>query len=635
MNALFALLLVFISFPHIVLSQSSSMPEEKVIEYKTFPFFEKIHGLSCEYRGHIVDRLESITNAWLIPAPLANPAMIGMFRMREREHDLKISSNHRTTPVLPWSGEFVGKHLLGAQLVHRMTRNPELMASIDKLVRDLVETQGEDGYMGPFPKSLRFDNSSNWDFWGHYHIIQALIMYFDDTGWKPALEAACRAADLICDILLPHEIILNEMNFAIIHGMTNLYLHTGESHYLKTAHWVVDQWNRPNSLQYINLALEGKPVVEFPAHRWESAHDWQGIAEMYLITGDEKYLKAFTHIWWDALHGDRHNTGGWTSGEGIQNNPYHQGPIETCCTVAWIALSIDMLRLTGNSLIADELEISTWNGNIGCMHPSGHWCTYNTPMDGVRRDFIQDHPWQQRAGSPKLNCCSVNAPRGIGMIQDWAVMKEGDDVVLNWYGPSTFTVPLNSNKTLIIDQKTDYPNDGDIRIAIGLEHPLSTTIKFRIPSWSLSSRVKLNGKAVKNVTSGNYLEINRVWQNGDLVELELDMTPHYWVGERECKGKTSVYCGPILLAWDQRFNEGERADIPALDAENLKLIPLIVTDFPRPIVLYCIKAKNGSDVFLCDFATAGMTGTLYRTWLPIKGIEPPEYSEGKPVWAER
>ena len=58
-----------------------------------------------------------------------------------------------------------------------MTGNPELKASIDSLVRELISTQGEDGYLGPFPRSRRLTGTLVWDVWGHYHIIQALLMF--------------------------------------------------------------------------------------------------------------------------------------------------------------------------------------------------------------------------------------------------------------------------------------------------------------------------------------------------------------------------------------------------------------------------------------------------------------------------
>ena len=46
---------------------------------------------------------------------------------------------------------------------------------------------------------------------------------------------------------------------------------------------------------------------------------------------------------------------------------------------------------------------------------------------------------------------------------------------------------------------------------------------------------------------GTYLTVDRSWKPGDTVRIDLDMSLHYWVGERECAGKASIYRGPLLL----------------------------------------------------------------------------------------
>ena len=96
-----------------------------------------------------------------------------------------------------------------------------------------------------------------------------------------------------------------------------------------------------------------------------------------------------------------------------------------------------MLRLTGDPRVADELERSTFNGALGAQHPSGRWWTYNTPMDGVREASAHSIVFQARAGGPELNCCSVNGPRALGMLSEWAVMRDAKGFVVNWHGPGT------------------------------------------------------------------------------------------------------------------------------------------------------------------------------------------------------
>ena len=168
----------------------------------------------------------------------------------------------------------------------------------------------------------------------------------------------------------------------------------------------------------------------------------RGIAELYFITGNEKYQTAFESLWWSIRNKDRHNHGGFSSGEKANGNPYDLSPVETCCSVAWMAMTVDLLRMTGNSLAADELELTSYNVILGAQNPTGRWWTYNTPMDGYRKASNYDIDFQARPGSPELNCCSVNGPRALGILSDWAVMTDGDEVILNYFGASSASFSL-------------------------------------------------------------------------------------------------------------------------------------------------------------------------------------------------
>ena len=58
------------------------------------------------------------------------------------------------------------------------------------------------------------------------------------------------------------------------------------------------------------------------------------------------------------------------------------------------------MRLTGDSQVADEIELSTFNGAVWAAKvPSGRWWTYNTPMDGVKEASAHTINFQCRPGS--------------------------------------------------------------------------------------------------------------------------------------------------------------------------------------------------------------------------------------------
>ena len=61
--------------------------------------------------------------------------------------------------------------------------------------------------------------------------------------------------------------------------------------------------------------------------------------------------------------------------EQANGSPYHPGSVETCCTVTWGAMGVEMLKMTGLSVVADELEMSLFNSGMLLESPSGRWCT--------------------------------------------------------------------------------------------------------------------------------------------------------------------------------------------------------------------------------------------------------------------
>ncbi|HEY2952948.1 MAG TPA: beta-L-arabinofuranosidase domain-containing protein [Verrucomicrobiae bacterium] len=580
--------------------------------------FHSIPQNRLRFDGFVGERIQANIENWLLPAPAANPGMIEMFRVRDREP---------APNLVPWAGEFVGKYLISAIQTLRLSERPELRTTVSNVVAQFIATQADDGYLGPFPKRVRL--KGNWDLWGHYHGLEALLLWHEATGDEAALAACRRAGDLVCQTFLGtgqrvFDAGSPEMNMAIIHGLGQLYRVTGEARYLQMMRDIEKDWERAGD--YLRTGLAGKEFFQTPRPRWESLHDVQGLLELYRITGEPKYREAFEHHWRSIRRFDRRNTGGFSSGEQATGNPYAPTAIETCCTIAWMALSLDMLRLTGDPLVADELELSTFNAWAGAQHPSGRWCAYNTPMDGAREASAHTIVFQSRAGTPELNCCSVNGPRGWGMLSEWAVMKAADGLVVNYLGPFSFEGRLEDGTPIRIRCETGYPLSGKIRLIVEPAESRRFKLQWRIPAWAGPVQAQFNHDNVVFPQPGHYFTLQHQWKSGDEIMLTLELALRATPGDKEQQGRVSLYRGPLLLACDQRFNSFDETAFPLFDLHRLKDVTLADSAEKglvlRPWLLLDVPASGGQTLHLCDFASAGATGTRYRSWLRATNTPP-------------
>lgn len=578
-----------------------------------------------DFGGWVGDRVAADVQGWLLPAPWANPGMLEMFHVRDRKP---------VPELVPWAGEFVGKYLISAIQALRMSESASLRETVEQVVHETIAAQDSDGYLGPFPKEQRL--LANWDLWGHYHIMQAMLMWHEQTGDAAALRCARRMGDMMCSIYLntsrrPYEAGSEEMNLSAIHGLGWLYRVTQEPRFLELMRVFEEDWKR--SGDYFRQGLAGVPFYKIPKPRWESLHAVQGLVELYRITGNEDYRTAFVNLWQSIRAFDRHNTGGFSTGEQAIGNPYTPGAIETCCTTAWMALSVDMLMLTGAAEAVDELELSFFNSVLGSQHPSGRWFTYNTPMDGKREASAHTIVFQSRAGTPELNCCSVNAPRGLGMLSDWALtLGPGGTININYLGPMRATVPLYDGNVATVVVEGGYPVDGEVKITVTQSSSAETEVQVRVPGWARQASYTINGERTE-ASGGHRIGFALGAANeGKSLHLSIPMPLRTWIGDGAQLGKASIYRGPLLLAFDQRDNAYDVADLGALDGKTLEAanVPADGRDLFPPQVALRLHSADGRAVVLRDFATAGAAGTEYASWLPVVNAPPPDFTVDTP-----
>ena len=130
---------------------------------------------------------------------------------------------------------------------------------------------------------------------------------------------------------------------------------------------------------------------------------------------------------------------------------------------------------------------------------------------------------------------------------------------------------------------------------------------------------------------GSYCDLERIWKEGDTIALRFDMSLRLWVGEAECAGKVSLYHGPLLLAYDPRFDAYSVDDIPEIDLSlPIKRVTYTGAE-PSPMLLLSFATKTGGRIVLCDFASAGVCGTRYRSWLSCGEFTPNPFQRDNPL----
>jgi DUF1680 family protein len=561
-------------------------------------------------------------------------------RIKSQDADQLVEPFRHKNETHLWQSEFWGKWILSAIASYEYNRDPEMLRIIQKAVNELVATQMPSGYIGNYSDTAQLHE---WDIWGRKYTLLGLLSYYDLSGEKPALKASCRLADNLLTQVGPGKVnIVKIGNYrgmpscSILEPMVYLYRKTGEKKYLDFAKYIVEQWETPDGPKLISSALAGIPVSErFPhpsvwwsyengqkAYEMMSCYD--GLLELYRITGEPTYLKAVEMAARNIIDSEINIAGSGTAFECFYHGARYQTEptfhtMETCVTMTWMKLCFNLLRITENPIYADQIEKSTYNALMASMKGDGSQIAKYSPLGGIR------HAGEEQCGM-HINCCNANGPRAFMMLPRFALMGSPNEVFINMYCKSESVVPVNQSNKISLDIVSEYPATGKIEINITPEKSENFTIALRIPEWSKNTTLTINGSPLEDLAPGTYKKISRIWNKSDKIILTLDMTGRL----ASLNGYQAILRGPVVLARDTRFNDGficESAVIKA-DKGNVNLIKSankpsdIWMSFTAPLVLGTDLEgdfQNPRQINFCDFASAGNTwgeDSRYRVWIP-------------------
>lgn len=444
-----------------------------------------------------------------------------------------------------WYGEHAGKWLYAAARAANRSADAGLRERLLAVADFLVAEQEADGYLGTYAPERRFmrpqpkgprtwdgaPGKRSWDIWTHSYLILGMLEVHKHDPDPRYLDCACRIGDLCLHVLTDGGIDITDLGNH--HGMSatvlldpavELYFATGQPRYLELARTVLAQADARPELKLLAQALAATDAAEIATGKaYQLCWNLVGLAKLHRATGAADYLTAVRNVW-RSIRTHHLSLGGGPWG-GVAHrsrevfnhhgafSPY--GYIETCSTLSWIQLNRELLAITGDAMYAEEIERSAYNDLLGAQAPDGEdWCYYIYP-NGKR---VYTTYWR---------CCKSSGAMALEELAPLAYSMHGAErVAVNLYGPGEARLETSAGPVRLT-QATDYPFDGAVSIVLELDDPAlrSLTIALRIPSWADGAHVSVNGMRVPDVEPGSYLEIRRLWRDGDTIVARFPMAP--------------------------------------------------------------------------------------------------------------
>jgi DUF1680 family protein len=153
-----------------------------------------------------------------------------------------------------------------------------------------------------------------------------------------------------------------------------------------------------------------------------------------------------------------------------------------------------------------------------------------------------------------------------------------------------------SGHAMTIRQTTRYPWDGQVELGLELEAPADFTLNLRLPGWCKHARLGVNDAPleVPAVVERGYAVLQREWQPGDRVTLQLDMPVERIYAHpdvRQDAGAVALQRGPLVYCFEQadqtkplhhlrlpagapltaRFEPGLLGGVAVIEAEGLAI----------------------------------------------------------------
>lgn len=571
-----------------------------------------------------------------------------------------------------WRSEYWGKMMRGACFVYAYSQDKDLYDILKQTVEDMMKTADEDGRISGYDREHEFNA---WDLWGRKYVLlgmQYFIEVCDDEDFnKRIIDSMCAQLDYIISKIgdgegkksitsaTRHWRGLNSSS--ILEPVVRLYSLTQKEEYLDFAKYIVD-CGGTDVENIFELAYNNDFYpYQYPVTKaYEMASCFEGLLEYYYITGNERYKTAIINFADKILESDFTVIGccGCTH-ELFDNSSVRQanttnGEImqETCVTVTLMKFLWRVHILTGDSKYADAFEISLYNAYLGSLNTEGvieptilkeypdckaeplTFDSYSPLTSGTRGNGVGGFCVMNDAHY--FGCCAAIGSMGIGLVPKMQLLKAENGFRMNLYIDGVLETETSNGKKIKFITETEYPKCGKVKITVKTEESVKFTLSLRNPEWSVNTKLFVCGEEF--AYSNGYIAIERVWSDGDTVELLIDMTTkviypqsygtrilmnkviwghNYMVStfDKEdpfAKNHIALRRGPIMLAQEARlgYSPDEPVEVKILDGDIVETIEVAEKTAPyKNIIEVGVPLADGSVMHMTDYSSAGKLWT--------------------------
>ncbi len=427
---------------------------------------------------------------------------------------------------------------------------------------------------------------------------QSAVAYYEATGDRRLLDAAIAAADLAVEKYGPGKEGYISGHEGQKIGLIELSRFTGDDRYWELAKFLIDIRGRPEFQDQTASEYPGEreynqnhmPVVdqaEAVGHCVRAAYLYIPLAEIAALTGQPEYALASDKIWEDVVSRKMYITGGigairqhekFGAAYELPNvSSWH----ETCASYGNAVWNHRLFLLHRDAKYIDTMERILYNGfAVGVSQRGDRFFYQNVLMcygNYERFDWIN------------VPCCPPNVVRLMASIGSYIYAKTPDAIYVNLFVGSKADIELENNRVNIV-QETRYPWEGRVEMTVNPERKGRFTIYVRIPGWAQNQPVpsdlytyldpteekpviKVNGREVKQTLDLGYVPLQRMWQAGDVIELDLPMPVHKALAHpkvRDNRNRVALERGPLVYCAEWPDNGGSALNIVIPDDAGLR-----------------------------------------------------------------